>query len=237
MLAPLVSMAFVTGFLGSAHCVGMCGSIVAALALAGRRQNGDFVFHLFYNSGRLMTYTVVGLLVGWLGSALAYTRHAAWLTRSALVVSDLFVIAVGVATLLALPRFNIMRLESAAPVSFFTGVIRRLAMLPGGLAALSLGLLMGFLPCGFLYAMFLTAAQSASPLAGAGVMLAFGLGTLPALLLFGTAAAWLTRSTRGWMLRVAGGMVIAMGITNLFRHVRMIDWIMAAVPYLWECCP
>ena len=234
---PLVSMAFATGFLGSGHCIGMCGGIVCALSVSGRQRPAGLAFNLLYNLGRLLIYGAIGLLVGWLGSALAYTQNFAAVTRTALVVSDLFIILVGLGTAGAFSRFNVMKLESAGPIRYLTRAVAPLIRLSPALRALPIGLLMGFLPCGFLYAMFITAAQSAAPFTGALIMLAFGAGTAPALLLFGSAAHWLSARARGWMLRGAGLMVLAMGLYNLYRHARMIDWIMAAIPYQWFCCP
>ncbi|PLX94038.1 MAG: sulfite exporter TauE/SafE family protein, partial [Desulfuromonas sp.] len=89
-------------------------------------------------------------------------------------------------------------------------------------SALPLGLLFGFLPCGFLYAMALTAAQSADSLRGAGIMLAFGVGTLPALFLVGSAARWFA-VRRGWMLRAAGLLVAMMGSYNLAQHIKLLS--------------
>ena len=96
------------------------------------------------------------------------------------------------------------------------------SLMPPGLAALPIGLLMGFLPCGFLYAMAITAAQSADPVSGALVMLTFGVGSAPSLFLFGLAAHWLGTRSRLWMMRGAGVMVALMGGWNLFRHLQMM---------------
>ncbi len=229
-------MAFATGFLGSGHCLGMCGGLVAAFSLAGRRPAGP-LFHLLYNLGRTLTYTTAGLVAGWFGSALAYTQNFAWFTRTALVFSDLFVIGMGLATALALPRLNIMAFEGRGPVGWLSRGAGRLVRLPSPVAALPLGLLMGFLPCGFLYAMLLTAAGTTAPLAGSGVMLAFGLGTAPALLVFGSAAGWLSDKLRGRLLRGAGLLVALMGLAGLFRHLELASWILAAVPFTTFCCP
>jgi hypothetical protein len=222
---PLYSMAFITGFLGSGHCLGMCGGIVTALALSGSGRRGGPGFHLLYNTGRIFTYGMIGLLVGWLGSLLAYTKAFESVTLWLLVASDLFIIVIGLGTAGTFRRVNIMQLEFSGPLKTLTSAVRNLRQLPKGLAALPLGLIFGFLPCGFLYAMAITAAQTASPVKAALVMIFFGLGTAPALLLFGSAAHWLTSRARGWMLRGAGVMVALMGLLNLFRHLRVLGLI------------
>ena len=82
MTEPLYSMAFTTGLLGSGHCIGMCGGIVAALSISGEGQRGGLLFHILYNLGRILTYTLIGLMVGWLGSAIAYTDAFSSVTKS-----------------------------------------------------------------------------------------------------------------------------------------------------------
>lgn len=218
---PLYGMAFMTGLLGSAHCLGMCGGLVGALSLTADGRNSGAGFHLLYNLGRVLTYALIGLLAGWLGSALAVKSSLQDITRLLLIGSDLLVILVGLGSAGLFSRLNIMALEFAAPVNSLSRAVRGLRRYPPVLAALPLGLLFGFLPCGFLYAMALAAAQSADSLRGAITMAAFGLGTMPALLLVGGAAQWFS-SQRGWMLKAAGIMVALIGCYNLFRHMRML---------------
>jgi len=222
MTDPLFTMALFTGLLGSGHCLGMCGGIVTALSLSREGRRGGPVFHLLYNAGRLTTYTLIGFLVGWFGSAVAYTDVFRDATRLILVVSDVFVILLGLGTAGLFARFNVQRLEFPGPMRAMTAAVGGLRALPPALAALPLGLLFGFLPCGFLYAMAITAAQSADPARGAMVLFAFGLGTAPSLLLFGVAAQWLGIRARAWMLRGAGAMVAVMGTYNLVRHLHMM---------------
>jgi sulfite exporter TauE/SafE len=221
MLDPLYSLALLTGFLGSGHCLGMCGGLVAALALSQPGRQGGWTFHLLYNLGRIATYGGIGLLVGWLGSLMAYTESFEGFTRLLLLGSDLFIIVLGLGTAGAWQRLNFLRLEFASPLRLLSGTVARVHRLPPPLAALPLGLLFGFLPCGMVYAMAITAAQTAAPGRAGLVMLAFGLGTLPALFGFGSAAQWLGQTARVRMLRAAGLVVGLMGIVNLLRHLQL----------------
>ena len=228
MNEPLITLAFITGLLGSGHCIGMCGGMVAALTLSRAGKQNTIFFQLLYNIGRILTYTGIGWLVGWLGSAFAYANTLAGLAQALLISSDLFVIAIGLgsAGLFAFIRLNIIQLEFPGLVQKITGAVARLRELPPALSALPLGLIMGFLPCGFLYAMIIAAGQSAKATDGAMMMFSFGLGTLPALFLFGSTAHWLTTRIRSLMLRWAGIMVALMGAYNLYRHL-----------VLAQCCP
>lgn len=219
---PLISMAFMTGLLGSAHCIGMCGGLVSALSLTADGRNSGLLFHLLYNLGRTITYSLIGFLVGWLGSAMVVQNSLQEITRALLICSDLFIILIGLGSAGLFAKLNIMTLEFPGPIRSLSQVVKGLRKLPPALSALPLGLLFGFLPCGLLYAMALTAAQSADSLTGALTMAAFGLGTLPALLLVGSAAQWFS-SKRNWMLKAAGLMVALMGCYNLFGHIQMLN--------------
>jgi len=224
MSDPLIAMGFTTGLLGAGHCIGMCGGLVGALSLSATGRRGGWSFHLLYNAGRLVTYTLIGAMVGWLGSALAYTDRFHTITRTLLVASDLFIILLGFGTAGLFTGLNLARLDFPGPLRAMTKAVQRLRQLPPALAALPLGLLFGFLPCGYLYAVAITAAQSADVTTGALMLLAFGIGTVPALLLFGTATQWLGTRARLWMLRLAGLLVAGMGAVNLLRHLRLMGW-------------
>jgi sulfite exporter TauE/SafE len=220
-MAPLYSMAFMTGLLGSAHCLGMCGGLVSALSLTADGRNSGLGFQLLYNLGRILTYGLIGLMVGWLGSAAAVKSSLQEITRLLLIGSDLLIILVGLGSAGLFSGITIMSLEFSGPVGTLSKAAKKLRKYPPALAALPLGLLFGFLPCGFLYAMVLTAAQTTDGFRGAITMSAFGLGTLPALVLVGSAAQWFS-AQRGWLLKGAGLMVALMGCYNLFRHIRLL---------------
>jgi len=219
---PLISMAFMTGLLGSAHCIGMCGGLVSALSLTSDGRNSGLGFHLLYNLGRIITYSFIGFLVGWLGSAMIVKNSLEDVTRALLIGSDLFIILVGLGSAGLFTKLNIMTLEISGPIGTMSKAVKGLRKLPPALAALPLGLMFGFLPCGLLYAMALTAVQSGNSLTGALTMAAFGAGTIPALFLVGSAAQWFS-SKRSWMLKAAGGMVALMGCYNLLQHIQMLS--------------
>jgi sulfite exporter TauE/SafE len=224
MSVSLISMAFITGLMGTGHCIGMCGGLVGALSLSEAGKKGGWMFHLLYNTGRITTYTFIGAVVGWLGSALAYTDQFRLVTRSLLLVSDVFIILIGLGTAGMLTWLNASNLDFAGPTKTMAAAMHSLHKLPPALAALPLGLLFGFIPCGYLYAVAITAAQSAEVTTGALMLLAFGLGTAPSLLIFGSATHWLSGRARTWMLRIAGLLVTGMGVINLVKHLSLMGW-------------
>jgi len=140
-----------------------------------------------------------------------------------LIASDLLIITLGLGTAGLWRKLNLAKLEFSGLSQFIGRLLARLKKFPAGFSALPIGALMGFLPCGFLYAMAINAANSASPLTGGAIMGAFALGTIPALFLFGGATQWLSTRARGWMLRGAGLMVALMGVYNLVRHFGLLS--------------
>ena len=208
--------AFVVGLLGGVHCVGMCGGIVGALSL-GLQADRQLPILIGYNLGRITSYAAAGALMGALGfyfSGLLPVQNA---QRVLLVLAGLFMILLG---LYLGGWWNLLaRLERAGGVLW-----RRIEPLGRGLLpvrsarhALLLGLLWGWLPCGLVYSALVWTVASGGALQGGLLMLAFGLGTLPNLLLMGVAAAQLQRWVRKPATRaVAGGLVILFGLWQLY---------------------
>jgi len=215
---------FLLGFFGSAHCLGMCGPIV--LSLPG--GPGSFSAHLLYHCGRLSTYTLTGLLLGSFGSGLAVLAHA--LGADPLRVFSRIQLAVSLLSALFLAWFGLIRLGvlrepdwmSSAMPSRLPGFrsIRAGVTVDRNTAACYLyGILLGFLPCGLSYAAFAAALAAGSPLRGAASTLCFGLGTLPSLLLLGTAAGTLLRRHQRLCELLAGLLMLGMALSLLSKGV------------------
>lgn len=204
-----VAGALVAGLLGSAHCLGMCGGIAGAAGLAG--DPGTRLGRtLQYNAGRVASYAIAGALAGGVGVALGDVLDLpAWSTVLR-VLAGLVLVALGLN--IALQWRLLAAIERAG-----AGLWRRLAPLAGRLlrsghplATLGLGGLWGWLPCGLVYTVLLAAAASGSAWQGAATMLAFGLGTLPAMLAAGVAASSVLRLTRSTRVRMAAGLLLVL---------------------------
>ncbi|HNA83038.1 MAG TPA: sulfite exporter TauE/SafE family protein [Thiobacillaceae bacterium] len=209
--------ALVTGFLGAGHCVGMCGGIVTALSFQNGRPRAPFILHLAYNAGRLAGYALAGGLAGLAGSA-------AFLSDSLLPVQQaLFGLAQVVLILLGLYLAGLNQ-SVLAIERLGGGLWRRIQPRLGRLLpvrsagqALAAGLIWGWLPCGLVYSMLVSALAAGGPVQGALLLLAFGLGTLPNLLLMGWAADELRTITRHpWLRRLAGLVVAGLGVRGLW---------------------
>jgi sulfite exporter TauE/SafE len=197
----------------------MCGPIAAAFALpAGERGVGSGALllpQLAYGAGRITTYAFVGGLMGFGGTFVDTAGHLAGVQNLAAVLAGLFMIGAGL-RLAGLPG---VRIPAAWRDARLLGAAR--AVLEAGSAGkyYPAGLILGFIPCGLSYSLFLAAAGSGGLLPGMATMIAFGVGTLPAMLLLGSlVGAFGNRLRRRFA--VAGGIAVAaMGLLFLSRAV------------------
>ncbi len=174
--------ALLAGLAGAAHCAAMCGGIASAVGTTFRSGRGlPLAAAAAFNAGRLAGYALVGAaLAGAFGGAVRLLP----LTRVALggrILVAVVLAALGQRLLTGRDLLGAERL-GAAFWSALRPLFARLGRLPASVRPAALGLLWGFMPCGLVYSMLLVAASSASAVDGALTMLAFGIGTLPALL-------------------------------------------------------
>jgi hypothetical protein len=215
--------AFTVGLLGGVHCVGMCGGIVSALTfgLPEARRNrvgGMLPYQLAYNLGRILSYVLAGAVMGALGMLLAEVMPVYYAQRALLALAGVFMILLGL--YLSGWWMLLSRLEALGGALWrrLEPFSRRLLPVERPLQAFTVGMVWGWIPCGLVYSMLVTAVSSGSALGGATLMLAFALGTLPTMLgigLLAGAAARLTRSTE--LRRFAGGVVILFGVHTLWQ--------------------
>lgn len=197
---------FSLGLLGVGHCVGMCGPIVVSLPGGGRLSA-----HIFYHLGRITSYVLIGTALAAIGGGLGSIARAQILFS---VVAAVFLLIFGFSRLGVIREPAWMQGLSPAKLPGFRTVARwqrggsRLALFP-------FGLMMGFLPCGLSFAAFSRALAAPGPLAGAALVAAFSLGTLPGLLLVGTAAARFAREKEAIISLLSGVVMIGMAAALL----------------------
>lgn len=209
---------FIVGLLGAGHCAGMCGGIVGALSLQSPQGGASVVVHLAYNLGRIASYAVAGLLAGALGQVagkLMPLQHGLYLFASLMLVA-LGLYLLGATRLLA-------PIEKSGQVlwSRIQPLTGKFLPVRGVAQALPLGLLWGWLPCGLVYSALTTALASGDAMQGALLMLAFGLGTLPNLLLAGLLLSRFRRFAQAPATRIVSGLLVLgyglLGMINLIR--------------------
>ncbi len=222
MLNGLMS-AFAVGLLGGVHCVGMCGGIVSALSFGLPRESRIRLsamapFQLAYNLGRIFSYVLAGALMGSLGLLLAQALPLYLAQKALYILAGLFMIALGL--YLGGWWFGLSRLEQVGGRIWrhLEPVGKRLMPVRNCRQAFVLGLVWGWIPCGLVYSVLVWTVSAGGVWQGAALMLAFGLGTLPNLLLMGLVAGGIVRwSRRAWVRQAAGAMVILFGLYSLWQ--------------------
>jgi sulfite exporter TauE/SafE len=226
------------GLLGGAHCIGMCGPLVTIYAqnMDGTRSDGgtqsargrgrgahltlyEVRQHALFNVGRTLSYTLIGTLMGALGGVLFLSVDE--VTTVARTVRGVVGVGIG-ALVVVIGGYYIagrntggLHLPGAGRVTgWMTAWVERLA---GGPGIMGLGALHGLLPCPILYPAYLYAFASGSPVAGGVALAALGLGTIPAVFLYGTLIESVDAVHRRRMHRVLGLVFVVLGYI-LFAH-------------------
>jgi sulfite exporter TauE/SafE len=221
---------FLVGLLGSVHCAGMCGGIVGALSVAPGRavpvavRAADAAVRpairnvLAYNAGRIGSYMLAGVLAGSVGQGARALAQLPALQAGAYWLANLMLAALGL-YLMDVWR-GLARLEQGGQLVWrrVRPLLGRIGPLDGPRRMLAAGALWGWLPCGMVYSVLVTAMLSGSALSGALVMLAFGLGTLPMLLALGALGARVRALLRvRGVRRACGALVLGFGLAGLAR--------------------
>lgn len=228
------------GMAGSLHCFGMCGGFACAIGDARRGHAAQLGRQLAYNAGRVTTYVFIGALAGQAGMFLIDLCGEQWgiaAQRALAVVAGALMVFIGLqfAGLLHHAALTAPKWLGEALVRW----LRPLLQAPGIGAPLALGALNGWLPCPLVYAFAAQAAGSGSVRQGALLMLCFGLGTFPAMLLAGGLGWWARRGAldagaaplrfmprgtaaapvdpRVWSIRLGAVFIVSLGLLTLAR--------------------
>ena len=228
-----LGLIFVTGLFLSLHCVGMCGGFVALVAAAPTIttiQSGGAVAapglhwqrvvlpqQIVFNAGRIASYTLLGGIAGALGSLAAVVSHTGKVQAGLMIAAGFVMIATGIILAGILRHWSMHEVTSSKPFPGLARVFEAVTHLPRPIRALPLGALLGFLPCGLIYSMLAEAAASGSAATGALVMLAFGAGTVPALLLVAYFADFFSSAMRERLVRFSGVLLAILGAITLYR--------------------
>jgi len=242
-LAPILIGFFTAGLAGSLHCIGMCGPIVSSVCLVpvsavrieGQRQESrtsERLYSAFFGAipnhlGRILTYAALGALAGAAGaSGLGWLRESGFSARLSAVTGWMMIATAGLFLAWELCGGQFKRLAVRATEGAFDGAVERLAELIRAVgrtrstaftARMLAGGVMGLLPCGLLYAMLISASVTLSPAKGALAMIAFGLGTVPALSTALVAMASVPVSVRRHGRSLAAALMALLGYFLLWR--------------------
>lgn len=219
---PLIAAAFVTGLLGSAHCFGMCAGISGLFAVnAGAASlRRDMPMAVTYNLGRVLSYAFLGAIVALLGQSVVDAIPD--LAAPVRLASGILIVIVGLQVAFNWRVLAPVEKAGARIWNRIAPAAKRLLPVTSIPKALGLGLLWGWLPCGLVYSVLLLAATTANPANGAAVMLAFGAGTMPAMVATGISASRLA----GFMSRRrfgAGLLIIVLGLATLAMPIASLS--------------
>ena len=216
-----------TGFtIGFGHCIGMCGPLVVSFSLQLKDRN-ILIPHLLYHCGRILTYMVLGGIMGVVGSFTMVAANIALIQKAAMLFAGVLVVFMGLSTTGWIPLGKISFLNDT-PTGILSNRVGRLTKSQSVIAYLPIGLILGLLPCGPVYTVLLGAARAGMEapviyhgiLTGMALMFAFGIGTIPALFLVAKLVdmGWL--KSRDIIYRVGGVLMIGVGIYFILSAIR-----------------
>ncbi|MGF1756256.1 sulfite exporter TauE/SafE family protein [Vibrio makurazakiensis] len=202
--------AFFVGLIGAGHCIGMCGGIASVLSMGKHSRQNSFVIPIYYNLGRLLSYAFIGALIGGTVSSLAqvsaFNGLLIWLRLLAALFMVLLALYIGKwwHGLLFVEKLGQKVWEHISPLG------QSILPLKSPVHAFPFGLIWGWLPCGLVYSTLTWSAVSGSWINGGLIMLAFGLGTLPAMLTVGFGASFIKKLQQSPLFRQTGAVMILM---------------------------
>lgn len=209
------------GLIGSFHCIGMCGPIVVALPLKKHSLGSKITGAILYNSGRVVTYSSLGVLFGLLGRGIHLAGFQQWTS-----------IVLGIAMIISV-LFPFFFREKITIGSLFSGLAARLIIRLRKLftdrsyfSLLMIGLLNGLLPCGLVYVAIAGAINSGNVGSGALFMMLFGIGTIPLLLVATLASDAIGQRIRSKMQKVVPYFVFTLGVLFILRGMSL------GIPYI-----
>jgi uncharacterized protein len=232
--------AFTLALLGGLHCAGMCGGFAGALQVHRPRAVPAARLAAGYHLGRVTSYVLAGALVGLIGGQL-YAADVLPVQIGLLLVGSAMLLVIG-ASLLGRSAW-LKRLEPAGVGLWkLISPLARRVYPPRSLGqAFGAGLAWGWIPCGMVYAALPLALVAGGPVQGALVMLAFGVGTLPNLLLVDLAATRLVArgsgpATLAWVRPLAGVVIVVFGLSGAAHAARVAGAQHPAIHTLASLC-
>ncbi|MCX6051536.1 MAG: sulfite exporter TauE/SafE family protein [Campylobacterales bacterium] len=214
-IITIITIAFLGSF---GHCIGMCGGIVVAYSTIKIQPKSSkvsqSVAHLLYSFGRVLTYSILGAMFGFLGGVATFSNNA---NGGLLIFAGVAMVLAGL-SLMGKIRFLTLIEHSFSSSAFYKNAFKKVLNSKSNLSFFVLGMLNGLLPCGFVYFFAITAASTADPLYGALVMAIFGLSTIPAMFGLGflTSLASAT-SFRNMMMSLSSIAVILYGTFTIYN--------------------
>lgn len=216
-------MLFVIGLLTSVHCVAMCGGINLSQCIPHdetAKENSNFLSTLrptfLYNLGRVIAYTIVGFIVGGLGSIITFSNTVQGILK---LIAGLFMVIMGANMLNIFPWLR--KLNPRLPGAFTRLIYKKKA---ASTSPLFVGLLNGLMPCGPLQAMQIYALSTGNPFAGAFSMFLFSLGTVPLMFGLGALSTALGKKFTHKVMTAGAVLVVVLGMSMFSQGLNLSGW-------------
>jgi uncharacterized protein len=220
-MSPEILSAFVIGFLGSFHCIGMCGPIAIALPVPNSSNISFFIGRILYNLGRVVTYSFMGAIFGLIGERLfiAGFQQAVSIGLGIIIIISVLLPSRYKNKIIQLPVIQKISqpLKKNISALFSKGTISSLFLI---------GILNGFLPCGFVYIGLAGSIASGNAISGAAVMILFGLGTVPAMLVASVFGKFINLGIRNKIKKAVPVFAILLAAVFIIRGMNL------GIPYL-----
>jgi len=219
----LISIISIALFGSFGHCIGMCGGIVVAYSSSKIKDEytklRQVFAHLIYGFGRVSSYAILGAIFGFLGSVIAFTTT---IKGVLFLLTGVLLVLIGF-SLLGKLKFLTKIEHSFSKSVAYQKIFRKVLHSNSHFSFYLIGVLNGFLPCGFVYVFAIMAASTFSALQGAFVMLVFGLCTIPSLFVLGFFIGVFKQSKlRDIFMKVASILVIVFGIFTMYMGFMLI---------------
>ena len=223
-----LTIVFLMGLLGGVHCLSMCGGVVALLTSAlpaELRSNAKqtSLYHLNYNTGRILSYILMGALFGLAGELLVNTLKMSTLDHVLRIFSGVLMVLVGLYIANWYAGIQLLEKMGAKLWTKLQPISQKFLPVTSLKSAFLVGLFWGGIPCGLVYGALSFAILSGSAIQGGSIMLAFGLGTLPSLLLMAGFSSKLSEAIKKPLVRkLSGGLIITLGIWALWMPAKSL---------------
>lgn len=218
-----IGVIFLIGLLTSTHCIAMCGGIMLSqttrqdLTISDKSKKSKYglLSSLYYNGGRVISYTLMGAIFGALGSAFSYTMS---FKSMVFTLAGALVLIIGIQMWGIIPGFRKLSLELPSFCKLPKGAQKKFYGKP-----LIIGLLTGIMPCGPLSAMWMYSMGTGSTAKGAITMFVFVLGTVPLMYVFGALNSFIPRKYYKYMVKASSVLITSMGLAMLIKGIQLFQ--------------
>lgn len=212
---PVITAAGVLGLMSSMHCIGMCGPLAMALPVHHLSRAGQLLSMVLYHTGRVLTYSIVGLLFGLAGRGLYLAGFQQWFSIATGMIMLLLAVKYFAGNTHGYPKWV------QAWYMPLQNVMRRLLKQTNAFSFLLFGMANGLLPCGMVYIAIIGAIGLSDPLQSAGFMMVFGLGTFPAMFLMSWFGIRISMDVRAKLKRAVPFVIAGMGVILILRGMNL----------------